>query len=487
MTSHVTKAFAAVRAVADRPDPTLPMPVGELARRVGAGLSSTSRLAADLDRVGLLAREAYGTYRLGATAISLSGRTAAPYAAEVHYALTRAAQDTSETTCLAAPSPAGLQIVAAVNSAWTLHAHADVGTIVDDPASAIALAADQSEGQRDEVAESWCTQSLRGKTTEVATPVLAPDGEIVAIVAVRLPVYRVTQGLPRARRAVGAARRRIERALAQRLEAPHPTAESDATRAPLPAGASSLDAALAILTHLASGPDSVAGIAAATMLRTDRTQRLLTACAAAGVAVADGDQLYHLPWSVHGWHRAAAEPTLRVQGAPLVFETARQTNACAFLTVLDGMRSVTLVEELEILGQGLRMSPWLGRPHPIIGSDGGPTLVSDFDLDAIPALLPQRHSPREIADFVERVRRVRHDGVLTIESIEEFAITSVSAPVRDSSGLVAAAACIVGATEYIKPRLRQIERAARSLARRSSAVLCALEDEDHTLAGAAVD
>ncbi|KEP75618.1 hypothetical protein HR12_25420 [Microbacterium sp. SUBG005] len=51
-----------------------------------------------------------------------------------------------------------------------------------------------------------------------------------------------------------------------------------------------------------------------------------------------------------------------------------------------------------------------------------------------------------------------------MRSIDEFGITSVSAPVRDAAGLVAAAACIVGATEDVSARLPELREAARALA-----------------------
>ena len=84
--------------------------------------------------------------------------------------------------------------------------------------------------------------------------------------------------------------------------------------------------------------------------------------------------------------------------------------------------------------------------------------------DDLPRLLPNRHAPREIETLIERVRTVQRDGVLAIVSIEEAGQLSVSAPVRDASGSVVAAACLVGSYEVLGPRRAQLERAALALA-----------------------
>jgi len=52
---------------------------------------------------------------------------------------------------------------------------------------------------------------------------------------------------------------------------------------------------------------------------------------------------YQLAWIVLGWHRAATAPIIVDRGTPLVVEAATRTKTCAFITVLKGMRSFTLV------------------------------------------------------------------------------------------------------------------------------------------------
>jgi DNA-binding IclR family transcriptional regulator len=230
---------------------------------------------------------------------------------------------------------------------------------------------------------------------------------------------------------------------------------------------------LRILFHLAGGPDSIAGTSRATGLRPDRTQRLIESCRRAGFLLADLGQIarFQPSWILHGWYRTAAEPTMAARGRALVAETANRTLTCGFITVLRGMRSFTLVEELEMAGEGLKMASWLGRAHPIIGSDGGPTLVMDFTPAELTLLFPARHTPRELKVFLDRVHAVVRDQVLSMEAFDDAGIVSISAPVRDSSGGVIAAACLVGTTDYMRAHGAEFEAAAHELALSVSALL----------------
>ncbi|NQX05191.1 helix-turn-helix domain-containing protein [Rathayibacter sp. VKM Ac-2856] len=493
MSARVTTGLRVVRLLGERPDPTAPLGVGVIAAALGAPLSSVSRMCAELERTGLIERGAdYGSYRLGAVAVRLSGRAAAPVARSLRFALTLAAQQTGETVVLAAGAPGAMRVIGSVLSSWTLHSPAAVGERIDDADSAIARAADPQDLGDDTVVET-----AEGLRVEIATPLLTPAGECAAVLAVRLPAVRLRENGPRIRRALAVARRSIEAALgAERMRgADEPQVLADAAAAAAdgartdgaPAatpptggsggsGASALHAVLPLLQHLADGPDTVAGAARATGLRRDRTGRLLDACVAAGVVERGADGEFRVAWVVHGWFRAAAAPLIVSRGGPLVAEAARSLRACAFVTVLAGMRSLTLVEELSVLdgslaGDGLAMLPWLGRAHPIVGSDGGPTMLMDLEPDELAQLFPARHTPRELARFVRRVQTVRRDGVLSMQAYDDAGMVSISAPIRDASGAVVAAACLVGMADDVTARSRELERAAIRLAEAVSAVL----------------
>jgi DNA-binding IclR family transcriptional regulator len=490
VTTRVTTGLRVVQMVAGRGDPIEPVTVGAIAHEFGMAVSSMSRLCAELETAGFLDRaDAYGSYRLGRGAILLSGRATAPVANAVKFALALCAQQTGETVFVAARSVGVTRVIASIESLWTLHAPADIGEVIgakkrggeeanggqsSDEISAVARASDVASVVR--AAELQYFESTIGEVVEVAVPISNPAGERVAVVAVRLPLNRADQNLVRVRRAVVVASRHIER----RLEELHGSgrAAATSTKEELIAEPSSgdaptaLEAAARILRHLADGADSIAGTARATGLRADRTQRILESCQRAGLVWVGQDRSkFQISWTVHGWRRAANVATLVERGGPLVAETAHQTHTCAFITVLKGMRSFTVVEELELTSDGLRMAPWLGRAHPIIGSDGGPSLLMDLSADEITQLFPSRHTGHELNILLKGVRRVVRDGVLSMEAYEGAGMISINAPIRDSSGIVVAAACIAGATEYMRDNAVEFERITAELAARVSASL----------------
>ncbi|MGO3846318.1 IclR family transcriptional regulator domain-containing protein [Agrococcus casei] len=472
MSARLETALRVVRLLAARPDPTAPMRVGEIAAELSLGLSSASRLCSALDDAGLLQRCLdYGAYRLGPAAIALSGDAAHPVAPTVRLELTRVALHVGETVCLATPAGQSVHMTAVIDSQWTLHAPAEVGQEVTDTASAIMRAV---RGEADAPTRfGACIESADGRQVEVATPVLSAAGDCVAVVAVRMPSYRAQRGVPLARRVLRMARDGLERALAVErggAGALGGAAGAEGGADGGAAGAAPIEPALRVLRLVAGGVCSIADLAHAAGLRRDRVRRILDACRRVGL-VEGGDEELRLSWSVHGWYRAALNSTLVREGEPLAADLATQHSACVYLTVLKGMRSFTLVEQLEGFGGGVLMRSWLARLHPIVGSDGGPTMLMDLDVDQLSAIFPNRYSEHERMGFLQQVETVTRDGVLTIESPDELGITSISAPVRDASGTVAAAACLVDATERVRPRRVELEHAVVQMAAALSAKL----------------
>lgn len=494
MGTRVEQAVAVLHCVAARPDPTAPVALATIAAATGTGASTASRLCGDLVAAGALDRgDGYGTFRLGPRAVALSGRAAAPLAAVTHFELHRIAQDTSETVLLAAPEGDGARVIASVNSGWTLHVPATVGDLITDERRAVVRAT--RGGEPDAV------ESQAGRAVEIAVAVSAPDGRCVAVLAVCLPMYRAVRARTRIRRVLLEARRAFEKALAAdhgeagavaarpsdpaapapgptNRAAPVPSASASAT--PTPTSPSSVprtvDAALRLLEHIAAGATTIPALATRSGIRADRVRRLVEALLRSGIVHRDAEtDALHVDAGTHAWHRAAMGPLLEAASRSSVPALGESLGACVFVTTLRGMRSFTLVEHIEPLGEGLLMTPWLGRPHPLVGSDGGPTLAMDFAPEQLAALFPRRHGALEYERFVHRAAQARADGVLVMESPDEFAITSVSAPVRDASGLVVAAACIVGASEDVRPRLDDLRDAARSLAAELSTRLHAPE------------
>lgn len=462
MSSRTIDAIRIIRHVTERPDPMSAIPLGAIARATATSPSSASRLCAELARTGMLARgDDYGSYSLGPRAIHLSGTASMPHAHAQRVALTLAAQQTGETVLLAAPDGAGqLRIVDHITSSWTLHAPAKLGEVIEDPdsASAAALA---NAGAHD--ADATITESISGSRTEFATAVRALDGSPMGVLAVRLPTTRATRNGPRARRALSAARRTLESNFhTNAIRAPAPDAEL-AAHAPEHTR-TTIEAIASLLEEAAAYPDTVAGLARRTGLHPDRARRILQASASEGVtSVASDTGAHTITWVVQGWHRASRIPAITAAGRRLVAAIADDLDISAFITTLTGMRSHTLVEELRGVGEGLAMTSWLGRAHPLIGSDGGPTMLVDFEDAEIDQLFPSRHTAQERTRFTALVRRARREHVLSMQAYDDPSVIAVSAPIRDSSGSVVAAACLVGSTSDIRSRSKEIEDAAQRL------------------------
>jgi DNA-binding IclR family transcriptional regulator len=463
--TRVVSALHAVRLVAERVDPLAPVSVGQLSAQLGLSLSSTSRLCAELASIGLLEPSAeYGSYGLGLRAIRISGRAAAPTARQVQLALAEAARVTGDTVCIAAALPDGIRIVASVESGWTLFVPAAVGSRVDDGESAIRSAIDTSSTAN----RARLFESVVGVRTEVAAPIRDRTGRTIAAVAVRLPRNRSRSAAARARRAVDQARERIEAGITQVGEF-RERARDSAARRRGPEELSTLEAVALLLEHLAEGADVPRELWRAVGISAGRGQRLIDAAEGAGVVHRDADDsVLRLSWSVHGWHRAAVTPILTTRGDRLVAETSQATGHSAFLTVMRRMRSVTLVEKLAEQPDGLVMAPWLGRPCPLELSDGGPALLLDYGTEAIATLIPGDTPLAALETLRDGMWQIARDGVLSRESAEEAGQIGITAPVRDSSGLVVAAACIVGTTGAVKAQLGEARAAAVALAARVS-------------------
>ena len=145
-----------------------------MAQVVDTSTSSASRICAELEALGLLARApAYGTYRIGSGALAISGRAAQPYSAVVDFALTVAHQATGETVALVAASPAGAMVIAVVESAWTLRVATRVGDLITEAHSA----AHQALGLVAMSDPAGVATSTIGETSELATPILTSSGD----------------------------------------------------------------------------------------------------------------------------------------------------------------------------------------------------------------------------------------------------------------------------------------------------------------------
>ncbi|GAA2015858.1 hypothetical protein JL107_09460 [Nakamurella flavida] len=469
MPDRLATALAVVRAVADRPDPLLPVAVGALAQELGLTTSSASRVSAALAGVGLLDHaEGYGAYRLGRRAATMSGRAGAAVASAVDFALTRLSAATGETVCLVAPAPGGPRVIAVVPSGWTLHVRVRVGDLCAGPGDA-AVRVLQDESCRD------VERSAADERDQIAVGVRDQGGEVVAALVVHVPAIRTERVLPVAGRVLLAARSNLEAAI---VRAPAQHAPSDGRAVRVAAGRASLSLAAAVLEDVCEGGSEVPEIARRLGVRPERVERVLGDAENAGlVRLAGGGGTVTPRWYLHGWHRAVTAAVLTQQVAPLVTAAAQESRTTAYVTVRRGIRSVTVAEAF---AEGpLSTQSWLGRPAQMVGADGGALLIMDLDDDQIVAVLPARTSltaqrtPRDLDSFLQQVRRARLDDRLVLDGYAEDGLTSVAAPVRDASGAVVAAACLVGPTHLIGRELTSTRAVADRLARGVSDLLAA--------------
>jgi DNA-binding IclR family transcriptional regulator len=460
MHARLSKALRLLSFVGSRPNPTEPIGVGELSRIAGLSLSVTSRIAAEMGQLGLLERGTlHGTYRLGPRAIALSGASASRVAKAIHFASTLVAQQTGETFCLAAESSEGAHIIAAVESGWTLYAPGIIGETVTAADSAMNQALRGLHASQARFAQAF--ESENTGSQELAVPVCDAHGNTIATIGVRLPKSRSSTGLTRAHRSLKTARATLEAAIAE------PSIQSGSSPfCDSPEDSSILTKTTQVLEFLAvSGPCTFAEISAHCSVQRERLRRLIDTCGSTGfVSVSSDRRTVRLNWMLHGWHRALVLPLIRERADALVSASADESGLSTYLTVLQGMRSVTVAEAIRQPQEDLAMQSWLGRPHPIVGSDGGPALLMDLEPDQIRAVFPSRHTESDVDDFLVKVERIRHEGVLLITDFGDDGLVSVTAPVRNASQTVAGAVCIVGSHHDIAKRSGTVQSEALRLA-----------------------
>lgn len=460
-------ALNLVRIVAERKNPLSPIRVGELAELLPGTLPTVSRLCTELESLGMLEKtRGYGTYRLGRRARRLSGTAAAPFAGAVRLGLITLAQQTGETVYIAAPSKGGVRVIDVIDSGWTLHAPVELGDLITDKSSGAWRAGYRSAKQQQRRMEHF--ESSAGLACEIAIAIRDSSANCVAVMAARFPASRSSLSASRVRRALHIARRHVE-----------DSARDAAVREPQAGGgrekqqSSPLSVGLQIFEHVARHSScSLEAIAEELGLRKSRVQRLVEASVTAGVLRYEPRRAaVSCSWVIHAWYRGSIYSLLRGEGQRLVAAAANTLRASVFLTVLVGMRSLTLVEAFGSSDDGLAVSSWLNRLHPLIGSDGGAALVVDLELDDIRQLFPSRYGTEDIDGFLEEVARTVAAGVNFSDLLGEEGLVSVSAPVRDRNGLVVAAACLVVNSDRARWDKYGLQNAVRDLAADLSEVL----------------
>ena len=247
------------------------------------------------------------------------------------------------------------------------------------------------------------------------------------------------------------------------------TSDDDADATSTVSRAFDVVASLAALTRTRPGA-SVTDVARDLGRDRSHVSRTLTALAANDVVVRDEQRRYRLSWA---WYTAAedlVDRRLRAEGIEVLDELALSTGEAVFLGVLRGDTTVTVVESIPASSR--MVGTWIGRAYPAFCSDAGQAVLWDADDDEVRAVLAATRfeaagpkAPRDVEDFLQRLRAARERGYAIVDEEAEAGLYSVAAPVWDFRGEVVAAVQVVGVRTALEPRAGEIADACSAAAR----------------------
>ena len=218
-------------------------------------------------------------------------------------------------------------------------------------------------------------------------------------------------------------------------------------------------ALLAVGARHAEGFDggTVADVAA--RLGKDRSQvsRSLKGAQQEGFLSRSEQREYSLDWSILTDAQLVTEQRLKTDGLTALEGLATETNEACFLGVLSGNSTVTIGEQVPESAN--LVGSWLGRPYPAYCSDAGQALLWDAPDSEIRKIFGTvefvKHGPNtpvSVDDFLERLNNARVRGYSIVDEEAEPGLYSLSAPIRDFKGDVAAALQIVGPKSRVEPQ-----------------------------------
>lgn len=219
---------------------------------------------------------------------------------------------------------------------------------------------------------------------------------------------------------------------------------------------SSLARGLAVLVAVAERPAShplghtaseIAG-----WLGRDRSQvsRVLRTLEASRLLQRDSaSRRYTVSWELYGRVRQITESRMRRAGRSALEAVARETGENAYLGVLRGDSSVTILEHTP--STAAPFVSWTGRAYPAYCSDAGQALLFDASDEEVAAVFARTsfrrrgpNTPTDLADFLVRLRATRLRGYSVVDEEAEPGLFSVAVPVRDFRSEVIAALQVVG-------------------------------------------
>jgi IclR family KDG regulon transcriptional repressor len=177
-----------------------------------------------------------------------------------------------------------------------------------------------------------------------------------------------------------------------------------------------------------------------------RVSRTLEVLSEAGLADRDPtSRAYRLGWRFFALAARAGQPQLRSAAAGFVRRLTDEFGESAYLSVLDGLEVLTIIEESPT--HTLQSAGWLGRSHPYpYCTSAGRSLLFGHTDEELTALLgdvefrpPGPNGPTSFADFAERLARERRQGWVYVDEEFEPGLVGIAAPIFDFEGRVVAA------------------------------------------------
>jgi DNA-binding IclR family transcriptional regulator len=161
------------------------------------------------------------------------------------------------------------------------------------------------------------------------------------------------------------------------------------------------------------------------------------------------DHMYTLGWELARLGRYADPYAgLVARAQPLLQQLADDFNESVTLSVpntADGLDLVAEAAGSHVIGMTSRLSThMIGQQYPLHASSTGKVLLADMSAEKVKALLPERLEPftadtiTDRAVLIKELVLVREQGFGIIDNELEEELISLSRPVRDSSGTLAA-------------------------------------------------
>jgi IclR family pca regulon transcriptional regulator len=235
-----------------------------------------------------------------------------------------------------------------------------------------------------------------------------------------------------------------------------------------------LDVLFAVADWEASPGPTVTRLAV--RLGRDRGQisRALHALEQAGLVERASSGAYGLSWELYADASRATDQRLRSTAAGELERLVRASGESAYVTVLRGSQSITLVEHPA--PRAVQIASWVGRPFPVYCSDAGRALLFDASTEEIEAVLADTElvrltpgTPTSVDDFHGRLIASRPFGYTVMDEEAEPGVMAVAAPIRDFRGEVVAAVNVTGARVGLASRIHAVAqdvlRSAATLSR----------------------